>query len=65
MTNETESEKLAFQLQKFAADGLVDIKFCIRNAEESAEELVCREVNMIYDAIERNEYRVLDFQDSN
>lgn len=59
----SESKKLAARFDKKAADGLVDVKFFVRNPDEATTELVCREVNRLYDAVDRGEAEVLDFKD--
>lgn len=50
--------------KKVQDDGLVDVKFYLRNLEEAAEEQVCQEVVALYAAVEREEFAVLDFKDS-
>ena len=35
-----------------------------KNIDEATEEAVCREVNRLYDAVERGEAEPLDFRDS-
>lgn len=46
-----------------AADGLLDVKFFVRNPDEAMAETVCREVNRLFDAVDRNEAVRLDFKD--
>ena len=58
-----ESKKLAARFEKKAADGLVDVKFFLRNPDEATTELVCGEANRLYDAVDRGEAEVLDFRD--
>ena len=60
----TEYKKLAARFEKKAADGLVDVKFFLRNPDEATTELVCREANLLYEAVERGEDEVLDFKDA-
>jgi hypothetical protein len=43
--------------------GLVDVKFLLRNTSEATTELVCREVEEMYAALERGESKALDFND--
>jgi hypothetical protein len=64
MKRQTESHKLAARFRKKAVDGLGDVKFLVRNIDEATNEAVCREVNRLYDAIERGEAEPLDFKDS-
>jgi hypothetical protein len=59
-----ESQKLAARFEAKAASGLRDVKFFVRNITEATEEGVCREVNRLYDAVERGEAKPLDFNDS-
>jgi len=64
MTNLSEREVLAARYEGLAANqGLVDVKFFLGNAGEATTEQVCREVNALYDALERGEYEPLDFGD--
>ena len=59
-----QSEKLALRFEKKAKNGLLDVKFYVRNREETSVEQVCTEVNMMYDAIERGELSPIDLGDS-
>jgi hypothetical protein len=63
MTNPSERETLAARYENMAANGLVDVKFFLRNGAEASAEQVCREDNAIYLAIERNEFKPLVFGD--
>ena len=58
-----ESRKLASRFKSMAAQGLLDVKFFVRNPDEAMTESVCREVNRLYDAVERGEAETLDFRD--
>jgi hypothetical protein len=42
--------------------GLVDVKFFLRNTEEATTEQVCREVCDMYDALDNGESKPLVFQ---
>lgn len=59
----TESEKLASFYEKKAQDGLLDVKFYLRNLDDSGTEDVCREVNALYKAAATGAIEVLDFGD--
>lgn len=59
----TESEKLASFYEKKARDGLLDVKFYLRNLDDSGTEEVCRDVNALYEAAENGAIEVLDFGD--
>ena len=59
----TECQKLADRFEKMAGDGLLDVKFYVANREAVTEQ-VCREVNRLYEALERDEAANLDFKDS-
>jgi hypothetical protein len=59
-----ESRKLASRFEAKAAQGLLDVKFFVRNPDEAMTESVCREVNRLYDAVERGEAEPLDFSDA-
>jgi hypothetical protein len=57
-------EKLADRFEKMAArEGLLDVKFYVAGRELVTEQ-VCREVNRLYEALERGESAELDFKDS-
>lgn len=65
MESGTECLKLAARFERMAADeGLRDVKFFVRNADEAAAESVCEEVNRLYAAVDRGEEADLDFRDS-
>jgi hypothetical protein len=59
----TECQKLADRFDRMASEGLVDVKFYVAGKEVVTEQ-VCREVNRLYSALERNEAADLDFKDS-
>ncbi|MBB5685639.1 hypothetical protein [Sphingobium boeckii] len=46
-----------------AEEGLVDVKFLLSNPAEATTDEVYREVNAMYEALERKEAKVLDFGD--
>ena len=62
--NTSESEKLAALYEKKAGDGLLDVKFYLRNLDDAGTEEVCREVNALYAAAESGAVEALDFNDS-
>lgn len=64
MTPTTERQDLAARFEGMAASGLVDVKFYVRAPEEAGTEDVCREVNDLYEAVERGDCAPLDFKDS-
>ena len=59
-----ECKKLADRFEEKAAEGLLDVKFFVRNADEAMSETVCREVNRLYDAVARGDAEALDFMDA-
>lgn len=63
MTNLTERKRLADRHEAFKAEGLVDVKFLLGNPAEATNEEVCREVSALYEALDRKEFKVLDFGD--
>jgi hypothetical protein len=62
MSGNTQCDLLANRFQKKAAEGLVDVKFFLRNTQEASAEQICQEVNNLYDAVERGEWVKLDFK---
>ena len=60
----TECAKLADRFVQMEGQGLVDVKFLLRNTDEATAEDVCREVTDMLDAFERNEAVKLDFKDA-
>ncbi|MBR1198797.1 hypothetical protein JQ574_22635 [Bradyrhizobium sp. AUGA SZCCT0158] len=61
--SKTSCDDLANRFEKMAADGLLDVKFYVAGRELVTEQ-VCREVNRLYEALERGESAELDFKDS-
>lgn len=59
----TECQRLANRFEKMAKNGLLDVKFYVGGGEAMSEQ-VCREVNRLYDAVEKGESVELDFNDS-
>lgn len=59
----TECQKLADRFDKLASQGLLDVKFYVAGREAVTEQ-VCREVNRLYEALDRDEAVDLDFKDS-
>jgi len=57
-------ESLSERFDKMKAEGLVDVKFYLRNLDEAAVEAVCAEVSALYEAVERGETSKLDFKDT-
>lgn len=64
MTMQTESTKLAARFEKMAADGLLDVKFLVRNRDEADVEAVCKEINGLYELVDAGKEQALDFADS-
>ena len=58
-------DDLAARFERMSAQGLLDVKFFVRNSEEATSEVLCNEVNRLYAAVERGEDTILDFKDSN
>lgn len=65
MNPTTHCDDLAARFERMAAEGLVDVKFFVRNSEEATSEVLCGEVNRLYAAVDRNDAADLDFNDSN
>lgn len=59
-----EYQKLAKRFDAMAAEGLLDVKFFVRNTDEAGDEAVCKEVNEIFAAVDREEAVELDFRDA-
>jgi len=59
----TECQKLAERFERMAGEGLLDVKFYVAGREAVTEQ-VCREVNRLYDALDRDEAANLDFKDA-
>jgi hypothetical protein len=65
MESRTECGQLAERFRKMAEDdGLLDVKFFLRNQAEAATEQVCEEVNALYRAVDEGKVTPLDFGDS-
>lgn len=63
MSSTAEHSSLAARYESMKANGLVDVKFLLSNPAESTSEEVCREVNAMYEALERGDAKALDFGD--
>lgn len=60
----SERDKLAARYEEMkAAHGLVDVKYFLSNQGEATTEQVCREVNAMYEALDRGDAKTLDFGD--
>ena len=59
--NLSQRETLAAHYEKMKAVGLVDVKFYLSNTGEATTEQVCREVNAMYEALERGDSKPLHF----
>jgi len=57
MSNESAHKTLAARYDDMKAAGLVDVKYLLSNTREATTEQVCVEVNAMYNALERNEYK--------
>lgn len=64
MDSMSQCQTLAVRFERMAADGLLDVKFFIRNQDEATAEAVCAEVSALYAAVDRGEETPLDFKDS-
>ena len=62
--SQPECHSLAKRFEAKALAGLVDVKFLVSNPGEADAEQVCEEVNQLYNAIDRGEFRPLDFNDA-
>lgn len=60
-----ECDRLAARFKAMEEDGLVDVKFLLRNTDDATSEQVCGEVNAMLDAFEGGDAVPLDFKDSN
>jgi hypothetical protein len=60
MENLSARDKLAAKYETMKAEGLVDAKYLLSNTGEATTEQVCSEVNAMYLALERNEYKAFD-----
>lgn len=59
----SERQKLAARYENMQAAGLTDVKFFLRNSGEATTEQVCGEVNAMYEALDRGDFKALDFGD--
>ncbi len=57
-------ERLSQEFKKMEAEGLVDVKFLLRNTDEATAEEVCDEVYEMLAAYKRGDAVDLDFQDA-
>ncbi|MBL4768109.1 MAG: hypothetical protein JKY94_10405 [Rhodobacteraceae bacterium] len=64
MEPKSNCDVLAARFEHKAAEGLLDVKFFVHNIDDAVSEAVCREVNRLYEAVERGEAVPLDFKDS-
>lgn len=62
--NSTHCTELEARFERMASDGLLDVKFFVRNAQEATPDLLCEEVSRLYAAVDRGEATPLDFKDS-
>ena len=60
MENLSARSKLAAKYENMKAVGLVDVKYLLSNAGEATTDQVCVEVNAMYEALERKEYKAFD-----
>jgi hypothetical protein len=63
MDNGVAGNDLADRYHRMKTEGLVDVKFLLRNRDEATVEQVKREVKAMYDALDRGDSKVLDFND--
>jgi hypothetical protein len=63
MDNGVADNDLADRYHRMKTEGLVDVKFLLRNRDEATVEQVKREVKAMYDALDRGDSKVLDFND--
>jgi hypothetical protein len=64
MDTHSNCNELAARFEKMAADGLLDVKFSVRNSDEATADAVCKEVLSLYEAVGRGEETDLDFKDT-
>lgn len=66
MVSDTRNPKqlLADRFVRKTAEGLVDVKFYLRNVEEATNDEVYEDANALYEAFERGDCRPLAFNDS-
>ena len=63
MASMTERATLDARYADMKAAGLVDVKFLLGTPAEATSEELCREVTAMYQALERGEFKSLDFGD--
>lgn len=56
----SEYQALVKRLEKLADDGVVDVKFCLRQSEDGSVEDACREVNQMLQALEDGETELVE-----
>jgi len=65
MDNKDQCQALAQRFQRMAVEeGLVDVKFFLRNLDEALKNQVCGEVEAVYEAFEAGDCAPLNFRDS-
>lgn len=64
MSVQTAKQQLADRFERKTAEGLVDVKFFLRNVAEATTDQVYEDVNGLYEAFERGDCRPLVFSDS-
>lgn len=62
--NNTHCTELEERFGTMASNGLLDVKFFVRNAQEATPDQLCEEVTRLYAAVDRGEVTPLDFKDS-
>ena len=60
----SECDMLSNRFNEMERQGLVDVKFLLRNTDEATMETVCHEVNDMLGAWDRGDCAPLDFKDS-
>jgi hypothetical protein len=60
----TECERLTDRFNAMRNNGLVDVKFFLRNTDDATKDAVCAEVNAMLDAVDAGECVKLEFNDS-
>ena len=64
MNTETHCEQLAARLQTMAnEEGLVDVKFFLNPSDEATKDVVCKEVNLLFRAMDVGDFYNLEFDD--
>lgn len=62
--NNTHCTELEERFENMASNGLLDVKFFVRNAQEATPDQLCDEVSRLYAAVDRGEATPLDFKDA-